>query len=96
MRLALESGEIDLAYKTLNPSDIKDLSTNDKFITNKLQGPYIRYICYETSESVFKDKLLRQAMSALVDRQGLYRQSLSGTECSSVFHDSHGHDLPYR
>ncbi len=69
MRLALESGEIDLAYKTLNPSDIKDLSTNDKFITNKLQGPYIRYICYETSESVFKDKLLRQAMSALLDRQ---------------------------
>ncbi len=68
MRLALESGEIDLAYKTLNPSDIKDLSANPKYTTNKLQGPYIRYICYETSESVFKDKRLREAMSALVNR----------------------------
>lgn len=68
MRLALETGEIDLAYKTLNPSDIKDLETKSNLVTNKLQGPYIRYICYETSESVFSDKRVRQAVSALVDR----------------------------
>ncbi|RKX81645.1 MAG: peptide ABC transporter substrate-binding protein, partial [Spirochaetes bacterium] len=53
MRLALEKGEIDLAYKTLNPSDIADLSKNPKFTTYKLSGPYIRYVCFETSESVF-------------------------------------------
>ncbi|MCK4542479.1 MAG: hypothetical protein KAU17_09610 [Spirochaetales bacterium] len=69
MRLAIEAGEIDLAYKTLNPSDIKDLSTKSDIITNQLQGPYIRYICYETSESVFADKRVRQAISALVNRQ---------------------------
>ncbi len=69
MRLALEAGELDLAYKTLNPSDIKDLSKKPDIITNKLQGPYIRYICYETSESVFADKGVRQAVSALIDRQ---------------------------
>lgn len=68
MRLALEAGEIDLAYKTLNPSDIKDLEKKSDIITNQLQGPYIRYICYETSESVFADKRVRQAISALVDR----------------------------
>jgi peptide/nickel transport system substrate-binding protein len=69
MRLALEAGEIDLAYKTLNPSDIQDLQKKNDLVTNKLQGPYIRYACYETSESVFKDKRLRQAVSALVNRQ---------------------------
>jgi peptide/nickel transport system substrate-binding protein len=68
MRLALEKGEIDLAYKTLNPSDINDLSKNDKLNTFKLPGPYIRYLCFETSESVFKDKRLRQVVAALIDR----------------------------
>ncbi len=78
MRLALESGEIDLAYKTLNPSDVKDLSANPKFITNRLQGPYIRYICYETSQSVFKDKRLREAMSALVNRPDFIKKVYLG------------------
>jgi peptide/nickel transport system substrate-binding protein len=68
MRLALESGEVDLVYKTLNPSDIKDLEANPKFTTNKLSGPYIRYVCFETSESVFKDKRLREAFAALINR----------------------------
>ena len=30
MRLALENGEVDLVYKSLNPSDIADLSRNSK------------------------------------------------------------------
>ncbi len=68
MRLALEKGEIDLAYKTLNPSDINDLSKNASFNTFRLPGPFIRYLCFETSESVFKDKRLREAVAALVDR----------------------------
>ncbi len=68
MRLALEKGEIDLAYKTLNPSDIADLSKNSNFNTYKLSGPYIRYLCFETSESVFKDKRLRKAVGALINR----------------------------
>jgi len=69
MRLALEAGEIDLAYKTLNPSDIKDLEVKNDLRTNKLQGPYIRYICFETSESIFADKRVRQAIGSLVNRQ---------------------------
>ena len=71
MRLALEKGEIDLAYKSLNPSDIQDLSTSTLVNMFKLDGPQIRYICFETSELIFKDKRLRQAVAALIDRQEL-------------------------
>ncbi len=74
MRLALEKGEIDLAYKTLNPSDIADLSKNSKFTTYKLSGPYIRYVCFETSESVFKNKILRQAFGALINRPEIMKK----------------------
>ena len=69
MRLALERGEIDLAYKSLNPSDIKDLAQKKELRMYKLPGPQIRYICFETSELTFKDKRLRQAVANLIDRQ---------------------------
>jgi peptide/nickel transport system substrate-binding protein len=68
MRLAIEKGEVDLVYKSLNPSDINDLAKNPKLTVFKNQGPFIRYLTFETSESVFKDKRLRQAMAALVNR----------------------------
>jgi len=68
MRLALEKGEIDLAYKSLNPSDISDLSKNAKLNTYKLAGPFIRYLCFECSQSVFQNKVLRQAIGALINR----------------------------
>ncbi len=68
MRLAIEKGEVDLVYKSLNPSDIADLSKNKDLTVFKNSGPFIRYLCFECSESVFKDKRLRQAMAALVNR----------------------------
>ena len=68
MRLALEKGEIDLAFKSLNPSDVSDLLKNAKYNNWKIPGPQIRYLCFETSQSSFKDKKLRQAMAALIDR----------------------------
>jgi len=69
MRLALEKGEVDLVYKTLNPSDITDLSKNSAYKTFRMSGPYIRYLCFETSEGLFTDKRLRQAVGALINRQ---------------------------
>jgi peptide/nickel transport system substrate-binding protein len=69
MRLALERGEVDLVYKTLNPSDIEDLSGSSDYKTFKMSGPYIRYLCFEVSEGQFTDKRLRQAVGALIDRQ---------------------------
>ena len=71
MRLALERGEVDLVYKTLNPSDIADLSKNPNFNTYEVPSSYIRYLCFECSESVFKDARFRRAVAALIDRKPL-------------------------
>ncbi len=78
MRLALEKGEVDLVYKSLNPSDIADLSKNAKYTVFKNQGPFIRYLCFETSESVFKNKKLRQAVAALVNRPEIAQKVFLG------------------
>jgi peptide/nickel transport system substrate-binding protein len=68
MRLALEKGEVDFAFKTLNPSDINDLQKSKTIQTIKAQGPYIRYLCFLTDTPPFKDKVLRQAVAAAVNR----------------------------
>jgi len=78
MRLALEKGEIDLAFKSLNPSDIADLLKNKKYNSWKVPGPQIRYLVFETSEGVFKDKRLRQAVGALINRPEVNRKVYLG------------------
>ncbi len=78
MRLALEKGEIDLAFKSLNPSDIADLLKNKSYNSWKIPGPQIRYLCFETSESVFKEKKLRQAVAALINRPEINRKVYLG------------------
>ncbi len=71
MRLALEKGEVDFAFKSFNPADINDLKNNAKLKTIEAQGPYIRYMCFQTSSPPFDDKVLRQAIAAAIDRNGI-------------------------
>jgi len=78
MRLALEKGEIDFAFKTLNPSDIRDLEKSDKVQTVKAQGPYIRYICFLSDTPPFNDKVLRQAVAAGVNRPDIIEKVFLG------------------
>jgi peptide/nickel transport system substrate-binding protein len=78
MRLALEKGEVDFVFKTLNPSDIKDLEKSSKVLTIKAQGPYIRYICFLTDTPPWNDKVLRQAVAAAVNRSQLIEKVFLG------------------
>jgi len=78
MRLALENDEVDLVYKSLNPSDNKDLLQKEEYPSYEIPSSYIRYLCFETSESVFKDKVLRQAVAALIDRKPLIEKVYLG------------------
>ena len=78
MRLALEKGEVDLTYKSLLPSDINDLKKNTKLTAFPIPGQQIRYIAFETSESIFKDKKLRQAVGALVNRPEIVQKVFLG------------------
>ena len=78
LRLALDKGEIDLAFKTLNPSDVADESKNPAVNTVKLNGAFIRFIAFENSESVFKDKNLRLAFAYLINRPEIIQKVYLG------------------
>src|SRR6056297_1078771 len=74
MRLAFEKGELDLVYKQLNPNDIDDLLKKDEYNSYKIPSPFIRFLCFETSESVMKNKKARQAVAAMIDREEICKK----------------------
>ncbi len=78
MRLALEKGEIDVAFKSMNPSDISDLEKSDAIKTVKGPGPYIRYICPVHAREPFENKTLRQALAAAVNRPEIIKKVFLG------------------
>jgi peptide/nickel transport system substrate-binding protein len=78
MRLALEKGELDFAFKSFNPSDISDLQKSDKLVTIKGQGPYIRYICFQCKTKPFDDKVVRQGVAAAINRPAIIQKVFLG------------------
>ncbi|MEV8568716.1 ABC transporter substrate-binding protein [Streptomyces sp. NPDC051322] len=70
MGKALKSGEIDMMTRTLSPSQIKELSAGSTQNINFIESPGlgIRYLGFNTDDPSVKNKAVRQAMSALVDR----------------------------
>jgi len=69
MRLALESGEIDVAWKTLLPSDYMDLEDNPDVTVIEAPGAYIRYICLNATTPPFDNIKVKQAISLAIDRE---------------------------
>ncbi|HUX41428.1 MAG TPA: ABC transporter substrate-binding protein [Rectinemataceae bacterium] len=80
MRLAIEKGDIDIAFKTLNPSDITDLAKAGKLSYQKLPGAQTRFLNFNCDVSVFKNKILRQAVAALIDRPEINQKVFLGQQ----------------
>ena len=68
MRLALENGEIDVAWKTLLPTDYVDLESNPNVTVIESPGAYIRYICFNATTPPFDNFKVKQAISLAIDR----------------------------
>ncbi|RLG04236.1 MAG: peptide ABC transporter substrate-binding protein [Thaumarchaeota archaeon] len=80
MRMALEAGEIDIAWKTLLPTDIEDFKKMpEKYTVIEAPGPYIRYIVMRCNQAPFNNTLLRKAIAAAVDRERICREIFKGT-----------------
>jgi len=79
MRLAVEKGEIDIAWKTLLPTDYEDLQKSDKL--NVIEGPgaQIRYICFNCKTAPFDNPVVRQALSLAIDRDNICTKVFLGT-----------------
>ena len=95
MRLALEKGEIDLAFKSMNPSDIADLLKNPKYNNWKIPGPADPLsLLRDFGERVQGQEAPpgggRAGQQARDQPEGVPRR-----ERPPVLHDPHGHELPH-
>jgi len=68
LRLALENGEIDIAWRTLRPQDYVDLSKNPNFVVESIPGTFIRYIIINVKMDPVSNVLVRRAIAAAINR----------------------------
>jgi len=79
LRLAVETGEIDIAWRTLKPTDILDLKARGVLTIEEVPGPYIRYLVLRCNQAPFNDVRLRRAIAAAIDRNKICDEVYKGT-----------------
>lgn len=83
LKLDVQSGQIDVAYRTLTPSDIQSLSSNSNLKVIKGAGGELRYIVFNfktmPGANDAQKEAIRKAMAYSVDRQALATDVYKGT-----------------
>ncbi len=82
LKQAVEQGEVDIAYRSLSPTDIEDLQGADG--VNVIEGPgsEIRYLNFnfDLQEGSDEEKLaVRQAVAQVIDRDSIAENVYAGT-----------------
>lgn len=102
LKLAVQQGDVDVAYRSLSATDVEDLSGNDDVRVVDGPGGEIRYIVFNfhtqpygatTAEAdVEKALAVRQAVADLVDRETISEQVYKGTYTPLYSHVPEGFD----
>ena len=76
---AVQSGQVDVGYRSFNPDDIKRLSGNNKLqVERSAQFPSVRYIVFNVSASPFDNVKIRRALSYAVNRDRIVGDVFAG------------------
>ena len=68
LRMAVEKGEVDVAYRTLNPEDIIAIKKEGKLKVYEGNSPVIRYIVFNAKKDPFNKVIIRKAIAYAVNR----------------------------
>ena len=89
LKLAVQEGAVDVAYRSLSATDVDDLSGNDAVQVIDGPGGEIRYIVFNFNTQPYgattpeadeaKALAVRQAVADLVDREAISEQVYKGT-----------------
>jgi peptide/nickel transport system substrate-binding protein len=79
LKLAAENGEVDVAWRSLSPTDITDLKGNDEVTVATGKGSEIRYWVWNVAGAVGKQAAVRQAAAQVFDREAIARDAYDGT-----------------
>ena len=71
MALALQNGEIDVAWKSLSPSDFEAMQSAAGIVTETAGGTEIRYIVYNSTTPPYDNPKVRLGLAQLLNREQL-------------------------
>lgn len=76
--LAFEAGEIDVFQGGVVPQEINRLEADSKYIVQRAPGTGYNYLGFNTQVGTLSDVRVRQAMSYLINREGIVSRVLNG------------------
>jgi peptide/nickel transport system substrate-binding protein len=79
LRLAAENGEVQVAWRSLSPTDIQSLRQSDSVEVLEGEGSEIRYFVWQLGTEVGRQKAVRQAVAELLDREAIAQRAYDGT-----------------
>jgi len=81
LKLAIEQGDVDIAYRSLSPTDVEALKAeSDKGVkVVDGAGTEIRYITFNVTKKPTDNKAVRQAVAQIIDREAITNQIYKGT-----------------
>ncbi len=79
LKTAVESGDVDIAWRTLSPTDLQSIEDGGKAEVVRGNGSEFRYWVWQLSTDVGKDKAIRQAVAQLIDRDAISQNAYDGT-----------------
>ena len=79
LKEAISSQQIDVAWRTLSPTDLEDLASNSDVEVIEGEGSEFRYWVWQLGTPVGKELAVRQAVAQLIDRESIAQNAYDGT-----------------
>lgn len=79
LKEAIDSGQIDIAWRTLSPTDLADLKENTDVDVIEGEGAEFRYWVFQFANPTVKDVAVRQAVAQIIDRDTIAQDAYDGT-----------------
>jgi peptide/nickel transport system substrate-binding protein len=79
MKLALENGDIDMAFRAFTPTELESLSNESTLVVHKGKGSEIRYLVLNVTRPPTDQVAVRKALAYLMPRQDIVRRVYNGT-----------------
>lgn len=79
LKEAISTGQIDVAWRTLGPTDLNDLASTDGVEVLEGEGSEFRYWVFQFANEEVQDAAVRQAVAQIIDRDTIAQDAYDGT-----------------
>jgi peptide/nickel transport system substrate-binding protein len=79
LALAMQAGDVDIAFRQLATTDINSMKTNTNLKVWESSGPFIQYLCMQQKNAPFNDVKIREAVAAAINRTALVQTVFQGS-----------------